>query len=66
MGIAENIVISGVGGWFPKCRNINEFKTLILDQSDLFDTRWKAGNNFYQLKYYRFVTVTVIDMGIFF
>lgn len=47
----DEVVISGIGGHFPKSRNIEEFKKALLNNECLLDSRWKAGiflniNNF--------------------
>ncbi|KAK9878926.1 hypothetical protein WA026_003749 [Henosepilachna vigintioctopunctata] len=37
------VVISGVGGWFPKSQNIEELKQHLLDNEILLEHRWKYG-----------------------
>ncbi|KAL3278583.1 hypothetical protein HHI36_016128 [Cryptolaemus montrouzieri] len=37
------VVISGVGGLFPKCKNIEELKQRLLDNEVLLEHRWKYG-----------------------
>lgn len=41
---SEEVVISGIGGYFPKCRNVEEFKTKLLNNENLLENRWPAGN----------------------
>lgn len=38
-----DIVISGVGGYFPKAKNIEQFKQKLLDQEFLLESRWRDG-----------------------
>lgn len=40
---AEDVVISGIGGYFPKCSNVEEFKARLLANEEMLGTRWKAG-----------------------
>lgn len=39
----EDVVISGIGGYFPKCSNVNEFKDRLLANENMLGSRWKAG-----------------------
>ncbi|KAF5305398.1 hypothetical protein FQR65_LT07724 [Abscondita terminalis] len=38
-----DVVISGIGGYFPKANNIEEFKKGLLSNENLMSSRWKAG-----------------------
>ncbi|CAH0563662.1 unnamed protein product [Brassicogethes aeneus] len=38
-----DIVISGVGGYFPKAENIGEFRDRLLNNENLLETRWRYG-----------------------
>lgn len=40
------VVISGVGGVFPKANNIEELKTQLLANESLLEYRWKYGKLF--------------------
>lgn len=39
----DEVVISGVGGFFPKCANMGELKERLLNKEELLGSRWKAG-----------------------
>lgn len=43
----EDVVISGIGGFFPQCKNIEEFKQRLLNKEDLLTSRWKEGKEKY-------------------
>ncbi|KAK4881873.1 hypothetical protein RN001_005192 [Aquatica leii] len=38
-----DVVISGIGGYFPKANNIEELKKGLLSNESLLSSRWKAG-----------------------
>lgn len=43
----EEIVISGIGGFFPGCKNTNEWKQKIFDNEIQLEEKWaKGGCNF--------------------
>ncbi|XP_025837114.1 fatty acid synthase-like isoform X3 [Agrilus planipennis] len=39
----EEVVISGIGGYFPKSINVEHFQKLLLENADFLDSRWKEG-----------------------
>lgn len=39
----DDVVISGIGGYFSKCINIDEFQACLLSNENMLETRWKAG-----------------------
>lgn len=39
----DEVVISGVGGLFPKSTNIDDLKNHLLGNEDLLTSRWKEG-----------------------
>lgn len=41
--VKDDVVISGVGGYFPKALNIKEFSERLLNNEMLLTSRWKAG-----------------------
>ena len=41
--VKDDVVISGVGGYFPKSLNIEEFRDRLLNNENLMESRWKAG-----------------------
>ncbi|XP_071051537.1 fatty acid synthase-like [Onthophagus taurus] len=43
MNLQEDIVISGIGGYFPKAHNIVEFKNNLYSNEILLGSRWKEG-----------------------
>lgn len=43
----DDVVISGVGGFFPKCSNMEEFKHRLLNNEEMLGSRWKAGKNYF-------------------
>lgn len=41
----NDIVISGIGGYFPKSTNIDVFKSRLLNNENMLENRWKAGRS---------------------
>ncbi|RZB84952.1 fatty acid synthase, partial [Asbolus verrucosus] len=41
--IDDEVVISGVGGYFPKALNIGQFKERLLNNENLMESRWRSG-----------------------
>lgn len=41
--VQEDVVISGIGGYFPESINIEELQKNLLDNKDLVGTRWRQG-----------------------
>lgn len=41
--VYDDVVISGVGGYFPKCRNMEELKQYLFNNEELLGSRWKPG-----------------------
>ncbi|XP_066149955.1 fatty acid synthase-like isoform X1 [Euwallacea fornicatus] len=41
--VKEDVVISGVGGYFPQSLNIEAFQNNLLENKNLVGTRWKQG-----------------------
>uniref|UniRef100_A0AAR5P2C7 Malonyl-CoA:ACP transacylase (MAT) domain-containing protein n=1 Tax=Dendroctonus ponderosae TaxID=77166 RepID=A0AAR5P2C7_DENPD len=41
--VKEDVVISGIGGYFPESINIEQFQKNLLDNKDLVGTRWRQG-----------------------
>lgn len=41
----DEVVISGVGGFFPKCTNMEAFKERLLNKEELLGSRWKPGTH---------------------
>lgn len=41
--IHEDVVISGIGGYFPQSLNIEQFQKNLLENKDLVGTRWRQG-----------------------
>lgn len=40
----SEVVISGIGGYFPKAKNIEEFANILFNQEKIVDTaRWESG-----------------------
>lgn len=39
----DDIVISGIGGNFPKAANVEEFKSVLFNGVDVREARWEAG-----------------------
>lgn len=39
----EDVVISGIGGYFPNSSNIGEFRQRLLANENMLSSRWKAG-----------------------
>lgn len=44
--VKDDVVISGIGGYFPQSLNIDEFKNNLLENKDLVGTRWRQGKPF--------------------
>lgn len=50
----EEVVISGIAGWFPKCNNLDELKELLFNKVNavtIDSTRWKPGKQKIKKKY---------------
>lgn len=41
--IDDDVVISGVGGYFPKALNISELQERLFNKENLMESRWRAG-----------------------
>lgn len=41
----DDIVISGIGGYFPKSLNVGEFKNNLFSNEILLGTKWSDGEN---------------------
>ncbi|CAG9765257.1 unnamed protein product [Ceutorhynchus assimilis] len=41
--VKEDVVISGIGGYFPQSLNIEEFQKNLLENKNLVGTRWRQG-----------------------
>lgn len=41
--IKDDVVISGIGGYFPESLNIEQFQKNLLDNKNLVSTRWRQG-----------------------
>lgn len=39
----DDVVISGLGGYFPKSRQLDEFKKNLMSNESLLESRWKEG-----------------------
>ena len=40
----EEVVISGIGGWFPKTNNVEDFSHYLLQGKQLIEPKWNTGN----------------------
>lgn len=41
--VPDDVVISGIGGYFPKALNIEEFKQRLFSNEILLEARWPEG-----------------------
>ncbi|EEZ97866.2 fatty acid synthase [Tribolium castaneum] len=41
--VKDDVVISGIGGYFPKALNIEKLQEHLLNNENLLESRWKAG-----------------------
>lgn len=41
--IKDDVVISGIGGYFPESLNIEQFQKNLLENKNLVSTRWRQG-----------------------
>lgn len=46
----EDIVISGIGGYFPGCKNVGEWKKKLFDNEIHMDEKWSKGKCFLMAK----------------
>ncbi|CAG9823792.1 unnamed protein product [Phaedon cochleariae] len=41
--VPEDVVISGIGGYFPKAKNIEEFRKAVFENTPLVEPKWPEG-----------------------